>query len=203
MPLMDSNLEATWQSLYRFPHPTQGWGTVVGYDALVKDQILGGDHWLLLSALQSKGMAKGQKIVLVGAGYGWVAAEWAAQGWGPIIAIDTSTYIQARKAQNATVEVYNYDINTNKGRNDVKAALGVTGNNKVDWGITEDVLPMLSDAECSQLSTFAHNICTNVAHWTSVADPGNFAPLNWKTLAAWKALLPSDYVIRRGTAEIL
>jgi len=204
MPLVDSNSAAVWDSLYQCS-PKDGGGQIYHFDRIVKDRILGNDHWSLLTALQTKGITKGQKICLLGAGFGWVAEDWVAQGWTPLIAVDTSTYIASRKATEATVTIYDYDITTGSGRNAIKQALGVTGNNKVNWMISEDVLPILSDTECGQLDGWMHDLGTNVAHWVSVLNAGSNQDvrLNWKTLAQWKALMPSSWVVSRGATEIL
>ena len=205
MPLVDSNDPAVWDSLY------DGWTadgrTRAHYDRIVKDRILGADHWRLRDALA---LQPGQRIALIGAGFGWVAEDWAASGLGPIVAVDTSTYIQSRKVTEAAVTVYAEDVTTTQGRRALKQALGGTGVT-VDWAITEDVLPVLSDAECVQLDTFLRNWAVDVAHWISVGtrrfDDANAwagdARLNWKDLAGWKALVPLSRCVRRGSAEVL
>lgn len=208
MPLVDSNLAATWASLYREYNPAgvemvggvpvvPGADAPIGYSRAVKDRIIGNDHWALARALN---LQPGQRIALIGAGFGWVAEDWAAAGLGPIVAVDTSTWIHANKAANATVTILNADTATNSGRNAVRQALGLSGNQRADWAITEDVLPVLSDAECLQVGAALRNMATNVAHWVSVLVPGGGqdARLNWKTLASWKVLMTPDKVVKRG-----
>ena len=205
MPLVDSNDPLVWESLYECRVGDGSNNAVFHYDRVVRHRILGNDHWALRDALVTKGFGVGQKICLIGAGFGWVAEAWSGAGYGPIVAIDTSTYIQSRKASEAVVTVYDYDISTGQGRNAIKQALGVTGNNKVPWMISEDVLPILNDTECGQLDGWMHDLGTNVVHWSSVQIPDATQDprLNWKTLEQWKALLPTSYHVRRGSTEIL
>jgi hypothetical protein len=84
-------------------------------------------------------------------------------------------------------------------------AVGLPNNGKFDWVITEDVLPILDDAECVILSNALRNFATNLAHWVSVMPSvGQGDPrLNWKTLQDWKLLLPLDKVVQRGTALVI
>lgn len=192
MPLVNSNDVAVWDSLYRCEMEN---GRVVHYAREAKQQYIGNDHWALRDAL---GLRAGQRIALIGAGFGWIAEDWAAVGLGPIVAVDTSTWIQANKAQQATFTILNADTATNSGRNAVRSALGLSGNQRADWAITEDVLPVLTDAECVQVGTALRNLAANVAHWVSVATGSGDARLNWKDLASWKALMTPDRVVKRG-----
>lgn len=204
MPLVDSNQAALWDggatSLYR-QYRADGSGPF-GYERSCKDRILGNDHWLLKQALD---LQPGQSIGLIGAGFGWVAEDWFASGLSPIVAVDTSAWIQANKTQHATVTILNEDGGSNPSRGRIRQALGLTGNNRATWCISEDVLPILSDAEAAQLASNMRLVGANVAHWVSVLAPGGDqdARLNWKTLEQWKALVTPDLVVQRGTARVL
>lgn len=209
MPLVDSNDPALWvgpTALYQ-QYRADGTGPV-GYERSVKDHILGNDHLMLKQAL---GIQPGQSIVLLGAGFGWVAEGWAALGLGPIAAADNSTFIQGNKTGNAVVPILNEDGSTNASRGRIRQALGLTGGNLATWCISEDVLPIMSDAEARTFASRMRLIGTNVAHWISVGarrfDNPNVwagdARLNWKTLADWKALVTPDRVVKRGTATVL
>lgn len=203
MPLVDVNQAATWAASYRVVMDD---GSVVGYDRRAKDRILGQDHWALLKAL---GIVKGQRVVLLGSGFGWVGEDWTAAGYGPIVCCDTSTWIQANKAQHATVAILNEGASTTASRRNIKVALG--GQNVVvDWAITEDILPWLTDAECTALAAAVRQLATNVAHWITpgygvggAGSPAQDTGLNWKSMASWKALVAPDKVVRRGGAEVL
>lgn len=92
-------------------------------------------------------------------------------------------------------KVLNEDAMSNPSRNRIRNALG--GGN-LAWGITDSVLESLTDAECVSLSNAGHGFCTNVAHLVVTTRPGNHAGYNWKTLEAWKALIPADTFIEVG-----
>lgn len=202
MPLVDSNQAALWDggagSLYR-QYRADGSGPF-GYERSCRDRILGNDHWLLKQALN---LQPGQSIALIGAGFGWAAEDWFASGLSPIVAVDTSMWIQANKVQNATVTILSEDGTSNASRGRIRQALGLSGSTRATWCISEDVLPVLSDAEAVQLATAMRQIGTNVAHWVSVATVSGDPRLNWKTLEAWKALVTPDKVVQRGTATAL
>lgn len=205
MPLHDWNDPATWDNAYEVRRLSTG-----AIDA----------HYERDSSLYSAAMGKAAKIVaalnlqpahkvgIIGCGYGWIANNIALIAGCTVAAVDTSTYIQSGKLANADIEIINADVSSNNGRNQVKQALGITGNNKADFIITEDVITDLTDAECQQLSTFLHNLSDNVVHWTSVLQPEKIASghqdpsYNWKSIADWKALLPNDLFIVVSTAVL-
>jgi hypothetical protein len=82
----------------------------------------------------------------------------------------------------------------------VLAAAGIPNNGRFAWAVTEDVLPVLNDNECVQLSSGLRNFADNVGHWVTV---GAVAPMNAKTLQQWKTLVNPDKVVQRGTATVL
>ncbi len=207
MPLVDSNLAATWDSLYRCQIGDQ----TVHYSRAAKEQYYGNDVDTLIAALESKGLVQGQRIALVGCGFGWMAERFNELGYGPIangtsagriVSVDTSTWIQANKAANAVVPILNSDINGATGRRALKAALG-SNNQIIDWSISEDVLPVLTDLECAPFASALRQLSTNVAHWVSVGTVSVDPRLNWKTLEQWKALMSPDFVVQRGLSMVL
>lgn len=190
----------------------------------------------------------GMKILIVGAGFGWL--QEALQPLLPnarIRSIDTSPWVHTVKGTDETAEidqwlddagitnasdranwrarlvrsgprdkvgVLNEDmVGPSRGR--VKQALGLQGNAKADWGITEQVLPWLTDAEAQVLSEAMHSVCASVAHiltpfapstktepgplwnWKHINRPGeptrpDLSLQPWYTTTNWKALLPDD-----------
>ena len=88
MPLIDANDPRIWDggsiSVYR----NRVNGRFVGYTREVRRNYMGNDHWVLRQKL---GLKPGQSILIVGAGYGWVAEDWQTIGLGPIICVDNST----------------------------------------------------------------------------------------------------------------
>ena len=227
MPLLDSNDPALWDgsatSLYQYP---QGQLTF-GYVRPVAQYYLGNDVEALIAALESKGLQRGQRIALIGGGFGWVAEHFIAAGYGPaadgtangkVCVVDTSTWIQNNKAANAQLSIVNADVNAATGRRTIKQQFG-SANATVDWAISEDVISLLIGAGPTpsgnnEIVPFCQNLrslATNVAHWTSVGvpkfdDPTVFTGdprLNWKTLEQWKAWVTPDFVIQRGTSTVL
>lgn len=224
MPLVDSNLAALWDggatSLYR------AWNgdnppTYIGYQRSQLQNYMGGDADKLIAALVGAGLTKGQRICLVGAGFGWVAEKFIDLDYGPmsdgtsagrVCATDTSTWIQANKNGNATVSILNADVNASTGRTAIKNAFNLKGNATVDWIITEDVLPVLVAAGSvpggnNEVVPFCQScrlISAHVAHWVSPLIQGSDqdARLNWKSLADWKAWVAPDIVIGRGASLV-
>lgn len=220
MPLVDSNQSSLWDggatSLYR---AWDGRNGHLGYQRSEAWRYIGNDAKSLIAALESVGMTTGQRIALVGAGFGWVAEEFIAQGYGPmadgtangkVCAIDTSTWIQSNKNGNATVNIVNADVNASTGRRAIRQQFG-SNNAVIDWAISEDVLPILSGTGptpggTNEIVPFAQtlrSLATNVAHWVSVGSASGDTRLNWKTLEEWKAWVTPDFVIQRGTSNVL
>jgi len=223
MPLVDSNQASLWDgsatSLYRYQQDQ----LVFGYARPVMEYYLGNDVDGLIAALTSKGLQQGQRIALIGAGFGWVAEKFIAAGYGPaadgtangkVCAVDTSTWIQNNKNANAQLTITNVDVNSSTGRRTVRQQFG-SNTATVDWIISEDVLPLLigtgpTPGGNNEIVPFCQNLRTlanvGVAHWIScgvplASDPEQWAGdprLNWKTLEQWKAWCTPDFVIARN-----
>lgn len=229
MPLIDSNDPQIWLDLYGQPAPASrkhADGTVeyfnvgpngeltplgkatLAYERAAMARIYGADGDRLRTAL---GLQPTQRICLLGCGFGWLVEQWRALGFTNLIGAEVSTHLRGRFLTEVPLTIQPLILNesgeTSTSRRNIKLALGVTGNSKLDWIITEDVLPILSDQECQQLGSAARDLAANVAHWVSVKQggfPAGHDPrLNWKTLAEWKALMGADRVVARGTAEVL
>lgn len=190
MPLVDPNDDTIWSQWYSVYMDD---GTTAGYERRAKDRILGSDHWRLLEAL---GITKGQSIIIVGSGFGWIAEDWTDAGYGPVICLDTSSWIQEHKAKHAIVPIYDYDILTEQGRSDTLSLL----DGKADWIITEDVMPCLSDIECLNLSSICSLLGDNTAHWIT---PNASSPMNNKSIEEWKYFISTDLVVRRGGNKVI
>src|SRR5689334_3259468 len=106
MPMVDSNNAALWdggpQSLYRA-------GDGRGYERATLPIFYGNDVETLIAALESKGLLKSHRLVLLGAGLGYSVERFVAAGYGPVAdgtangklcAVDTSAYLQGIKAAN-------------------------------------------------------------------------------------------------------
>lgn len=224
MPLIDSNLASVWDgganSLYRCAVDGAPNAAPVGYIRSVKQQYLGRDPDLLIAALVANGLQQGQRIALIGAGFGWVAERFIELGYGPmadgtangkVCSVDTSTWIQDNKSGNANVTIVNADVNAATGRRTIRQQFG-SNNAEVHWIVSEDILPLLSGSGPTpsgnnEIVPFCQNLrslaSTGVAHWVSVGSASGDARLNWKTLAEWKAWVAPDLVIQRQGGAVL
>ncbi len=193
MPLLDFNDQAVWDSLYG-PHEVDGY--VLHYARRAKDRILGNDAKNLAKALN---LHPGQRIALIGSGFGFVGEEFLELGLGLVACCDTSQWIHDHKSQHAYLEILNADVMTDVGREIVTEYLG----GAVDIAISEDILPILSDSEAEDLATAMRVLAADVVHWVSVGTPSSIAGLNWKTFEEWKTFVTPDRVVQRGTATVL
>lgn len=209
MPLVDSNDVAMWDggptSLYRALHNGQrvGFTRETMWNFYGDPNEPGNSPDRLRMALN---LQPGQSIILVGAGFGWMAEKWQEAGLGPIVAIDSSTWIQANKAQHARVQVHNEDASDNLSRGRIKQLLGLQGNERAAFAISEDIVAGLSDQEAQVLAVRLRLLGTTTVHWITTGrrrfdDPNTWAGdqrLNWKTLEDWKVLLAPDLVVGRN-----
>lgn len=206
MPRLDYSDPAVWASTYKLKKASDPEVWATGYER---------DCSMFPAAVEAAaqiitvlGINASHRIGIIGAGYGWIANQIAQQSGCVVAAVDTSGVIQSGKAVNADIEILNIDVSGNNGRNQVRQALGLSGQNKASFVITEEVITILDDAEAQQLSTFLHNLSDNVVHWTTVRNDkkladGNQDPrFNWHSIAEWKALLPGDLFIVAGTAVL-
>jgi hypothetical protein len=94
---------------------------------------------------------------------------------------------------------------TGASRGRIKQALGISGNDLIDWGLTENLAPGFDDAEVLEASSDLDQICTQSVHLVPTLGLGNDQDpiLNWKTLADWKALVPSHSWLEAGTYRLL
>lgn len=219
MPLVDNNLASMWDGSVGCPYRIPLGDLVFGYTRPAAGYIMGNDPDMLIAALVTKGLTPGQRIVLIGGGFGWVAEKFIAAGYGPaadgtangkVAVVDTSTWIQSNKAANAQLSISNADVNASTGRRAIRNLFG-SNTATIDWAISEDVLTSLigtgpTPGGNNEIVPFCQNLrslATNVAHWVSVGTASSDPRYNWKTLAEWKAWVSPDWVIQRGTATVL
>ncbi len=89
----------------------------------------------------------------------------------------------------------------------VRQAAGATGNNKVDWCISEEVITNLEDADVVAMLEGMDDVGTNVAHLTSALSQNQDPDYNWKTMADWRTFLNSNgfsahTLVEQGTFEV-
>src|SRR3990172_8682695 len=104
---------------------------------------------------------------------------------------------RAKKA----ADILNENIRTNASRNRVKQYISGAANFE---GLSENVLESLTDAECAQLSGYAHQLTSGrISHFLDcLPNIPNDETWNAKTLEQWKALLPNDTVVENGTFRV-
>jgi hypothetical protein len=101
--------------------------------------------------------------------------------------------------------VKNEDGKNGASRGRIKQALGLQGNEQIEWVVSEAVIESLTDIEATNGSDDLAIIGNNVAHfvYTLRADGNQDAGFNWKSLEDWKLLLPSDTFVEAGTYRVL
>ncbi len=207
MPLQDWNDPATWAKAYRLKKANNPNEWADGY---VRDCSM-------YTAAPSKanriinalGIQSTDTIGVIGGGYGWIGNQIALQTGCVVVVVDTSVVIQNGKLLNSDVEILNADVTTGSGRAAIKQALGITGNNKASYMLSEEVITCLDDTEATQFSTFLNNISDQVVHYTTELLPDKLASghqdpnYNWKTLEDWKLLLPTDLFISANDYRVV
>lgn len=134
--------------------------------------------------VQSLNLTEGTTILVAGCGFGYLVEELNKldmNAWG----FDNSRYIQLKKRNEASINVYDFDLGA---RNFVSEVRRKTKINRFDWIITEDVLTSYADGELNPLLDNCDLIAQNVAHTVSLAA---FPEFNVKTLTQWRAIKPS------------
>ena len=108
-----------------------------------------------------------------------------------------------RKGVAEDVLILDADISTSAGRTALRSAVG--GNPQIV--VSEEVIGCLDDAEAIQFAAYcqAWGGQQTVVHLVTPLMPDNpqDAGYNWKTLAEWKLLIPSDIFIDAVTGEVV
>jgi hypothetical protein len=124
---------------------------------------------------------------------------------GDGLAVKNSMYSPGNRRR-ATRAVENESLANNGSRNRIRGILG-----DIAVGITEDVLPTLSDAELLNISDWIDSINANVSRIHVVTQRKDLKlangmqdpAYNWHTLEEYKALLPNDTFVSYGDWEVL
>jgi hypothetical protein len=88
-------------------------------------------------------------------------------------------------------------------RGRIKQALGLSGNDQIEWTLSESVIESLTDGEVLAGSNDLNIIGINVVHFVHTLRSNQDAGYNWKTLEDWKTLIPGDTFIEAGTYRVL
>jgi len=103
----------------------------------------------------------------------------------------------------ALLAINDIDIAAARGVAAVKALFGIQGGRKIDYIVSDDILPTLTDAEAVTLSAAMGDIGRTVVHLVTpgLADGSDKAggaredlDYNWHSLSEWRALVGPDRV---------
>jgi hypothetical protein len=173
-------------------------GKVVGYEAMAETINL------RLANLHQRFAPNGQKLLVVGSGWGWLVSLLVTDGYDAY-GIDVSQYAHDKAVSlypNLATRFVLANALTAAGIDAASAAAGLHGNPpRWDLLVTEDFLECCTDAEIAIALPLLRGRCrANLLHIVTVLDEwgqanGADQRVNWKTAAQWKALLsPPDVV---------
>lgn len=201
MPRVTWATRDNWLQAYRIVRED---GTTVTYG---DDRSWSGDNlqnevWVRANALKAFMLANGgalaDRILIVGAGMGFLIETLKLVGFTNVFGLDNSAWCQSKKATvNNGVVLINSDFtgSSNSLKNTFNQA---TGGRTFSWIITESVLESFEDNEIGIIVAQGPNLLANnvpnshIIHLVYVPpfDPGtNF---NEKTMAQWKAFAPTQ-----------
>lgn len=149
------------------------------------------------------------KWLIGGCGWGFLVDELITRGvdaWG----VDASSYCLTKAVANLVSgrasKILQADITSRTSLATAKTATGLSGSTKFRIMVTEDVLPVLTDAEITSALTECRRIATNVFHICTPGDPADPAKnpvLNWKSASAWKTLVAPDLFMNAETGLVV
>lgn len=171
------------------------------------DRLWSGDNsqnevWVRANALKTFMLANGgalvDRVLIVGAGMGFLIETLKLVGFLNVYGLDNSPWCQAQKASvNSGVVLINADFtgSVNSLKNAFNSA---TGGRDFRWIITESVLESFNDNELSVILAQGPNLLTSGSPTSHIIhlvycppfdEPGVF---NEKTMAQWKAMAPTQ-----------
>jgi hypothetical protein len=128
-------------------------------------------------------------LLIAGAGYGYTLQALQSLGYQHLHGFDSSAWAISQKP--SLVPLVQSDMTSVSSLATLPALFGLHGQQKIDWCVTEDLLPCCaSDAEVATVLANLRGIATNLMHFVSV-DLGQAkdAGLLWHTAAEWRALV--------------
>lgn len=130
-----------------------------------------------------------------------IVAEGLDPSSGRGAAIKSTVYSPGPKSR-ASRGVLNENGRNGGSRGRIKQALGLSGNDRITWAITEQIIETMTDAEVIEANDNLQLIADNVVH---VIIPEHLGPpdaqWNWKTMQEWKDLLSPAMILEGGDPE--
>lgn len=140
------------------------------------------------------------KILIVGCGWGFTVDECLSLGldaWG----CDASSYAvfkaQKELPQTSYSRIVVGNILSSSDISNIKLLSGLTIEQKFDWCVTDDVLPVLNnDSEVLAALAVLRSHANNLLHFiTPKIDGTQHESLMWKTASEWRNFLDDDLMI--------
>jgi SAM-dependent methyltransferase len=155
--------------------------------------------------------AAAARILVVGCGYGYLVDALLAAGRPNTWGVDAAPWATGRAAAAvgaaAGARVRQADATSAAALRAAKQAMGLGATQRFDLAVTEDVLPCLTAAEQTALLAAVRQHATALLHVVTPgdpADPRKGAGIDWRSAAAWKALVgAADAVLDAETGELL
>ena len=88
-------------------------------------------------------------------------------------------------------------------RGRIKQTLGLSGNQQIEWVVSESLIESLTDAEVVDGSNDMGIIGNNTAHFFYPLRDNQQAGFNWKSSEDWKLLIPGDTFVEAGSYRVL
>lgn len=193
--------QAAFDAHYRFSTEA-GDGSTYGYERCPQLVQIGSDHWEIFKAAMAP--ATGDRILVVGAGLGFMIEAAHADGYANVWGLDDSPAMHGNPNTDPSVVIVDGSYGSPGGQILARLRQG-TGDDIFDHVVSESMAESYDDAELLSLLPWASNILApggDVSHLV-VTDPGLDPVFNVKTLTEWKALYPAHTWISVNTREAL
>ena len=162
-----------------------------------------------INSLKGRFAPNNQKLAIWGCGWGELVNLAVAAGYDAF-GFDASAYAiargQATQPPAVGARLFQRNALSSADVTASKTDAGVRGGAKFAVLVTEDLLTCMSDAEIQTTLPLLRGVCSaNLLHVVSPLDPTTKqdARINWKTMAAWKALLTPDAAYDAVTNQVV
>ena len=152
---------------------------------------------ILINALN---LRPGQKILLIGAGFGWTA-EWLEEEGISVTATDTSTWIQTNKGEHAKHKILNIDVLTDPDKLKGKWTC-VVSENVIPWYTITEAKAL--NKAMAKLGPVAHFVTPRIVRVDGKPlKPEPEPKWSWLFIEEWRDELPNAKIISACTGEII